>query len=137
MTSSTTIEPAYVVDTHALIWYLTTDKKLSKRAAAIFAAAVRGETRIYVSAVVIAEMYYANKKWRLFDDFVKTYTDLKAQPYIRFVPLVADEILDFDKDAPVLEMHDRIITGAARRLDVPLITSDPQIIDTKLVKIAW
>jgi predicted nucleic acid-binding protein len=112
-------------------------QKLSKPAAGVFAAAERGETRLYVSAVVVAEMYYASKKWKLFDDFAKTYADLKAKPYIRFVPLVADEVLDFDKDASVPEMHDRIITGVAHRLNAPLITSDPLISATKLVEIVW
>ena len=136
-TSWTTIESVYVVDTNALIWYLTKNKKLSKRAASIFAAAERGETRLYVSAMVIAEMYYADKKWKLFDDFATTYAALKAKPYIRFVPLIADDVLDFDNDAAIPEMHDRIIAGVARRLGAPLITPDPLIIAAKLVDIAW
>jgi PIN domain nuclease of toxin-antitoxin system len=57
-----TLEPLYIVDTHALIWYLTDDRKLGKQASAIFAAAERGETQLVVSAIVVAEMYYANKK---------------------------------------------------------------------------
>jgi hypothetical protein len=39
------IEPLYVVDTNALIWYLMDDRKLGRRAGEIFAAAERGETR--------------------------------------------------------------------------------------------
>ena len=136
-TSSITIEPIYVVDTNALIWYLTTNKKLSQRAASIFAAAERGETRMYISSVVIAEMYYADKKWKLFEDFAQTYADLKTKSYIRFVPLIADDVLDFDKDTAVPEMHDRIITGLARRLGAPLLTSDPLIIAAGIVTVAW
>jgi predicted nucleic acid-binding protein len=136
-TSSTPIEPIYAVDTNALIWYLTTNKKLSKRAANIFAAAENGETRIYVSAMVIAEMYYANKKWELFEDFAQTYADLRAKPYLRFVPLNADDVLDFDKDSSVPEMHNRIISGVARRLGCALLTSDPLIIASGIVAVVW
>ena len=127
----------YVADTNALIWYLTTNKKLSKRAASIFSAAENGETRICISAVVIAEMYYADKKWGLFEDFAQMYADLKAKPYFRFVPLIADDVLDFDKDSVVPEMHDRIISGVARRLGSPLLTADPQIMAAGIVTVVW
>jgi predicted nucleic acid-binding protein len=106
---------------------LTTNKKLSKQAARIFSAAENGETRIYISAVVVAEMYYADKKWKLFENFAQTYAELKNKPYFRFVPLVADDVVDFDKDAAVPEMHDRILSGVARRLGAPLLTPDPLV----------
>jgi len=48
----------YVVDPNALIWYLKHDKKLGAEATAIFAAAERGETRLIVSAIVVAELFY-------------------------------------------------------------------------------
>jgi hypothetical protein len=46
----------YVVDTNALIWYLKRDKKLGTEATVVFAAAERGETRLIVSAIVVAEI---------------------------------------------------------------------------------
>jgi PIN domain nuclease of toxin-antitoxin system len=131
------IEPVYVVDTHALIWYLTNDKKLGRQAAAVFAAAERGETRLVVSAIVVAEMYYANKKNKWFADFNATYRQLRAKSYFRFVHFKADHVLDFDNDATVPEMHDRIIAGLARRLNAPLLASDPQIIAADVVTIIW
>jgi len=65
MSSIPKIEPVYVLDTHALIWYLRSDRKLGAQAAAIFEAAKRGETLLVVSAIVIAELFYADKKWGL------------------------------------------------------------------------
>ncbi len=131
------IEPVYVVDTHALIWYLTDDRKLGRSASRVFEAAEKGETRLIVSAIVIAEMYYANKKNHWFTDFGATYRDLRARPYFRFVHLKADHILEFEADAAVPEMHDRIIVGLARRLGAPLVASDPAISAAKLVDIIW
>ena len=131
------IEPVYVVDTHALIWYLTNDKKLGKQAAEVFAAAERGETRLVVSAIVVAEMYYANKKNNWFADFNATYRELREKPYFRFVHFKADHVLDFDNNAAVPEMHDRIIAGLARRIGAPLVATDPQISASNLVKIVW
>ena len=131
------IEPIYVVDTHALIWYLTNDNKLGKQATEIFAAAERGETRLVVSAVVVAEMYYANRKNNWFADFNATYRQLRAKPYFRLYPFNSDHVLDFDKDVMVPEMHDRIIAGLARRIGAPLLTTDPQITAAKLTPIIW
>lgn len=135
--SGTSLEPLYVVDTHALIWYLTSDKKLGAQASEIFAAAERGETALIIPAIVVAEMYFANKKYGWFKDFAETFHKLRQQPYFHFVDFRADHTLDFERDDSVPEMHDRIITGLAKRLEAPLITSDSLIKLSNAVKIAW
>jgi len=132
-----TYKSAYVVDTHVLIWYLQNSKLLSANAQAIFRASERGETRIHVSAISVAEMYYANQKYRWFSNFSTILNELKQMPYIRIVEFAADDVLDFEKNALVLEMHDRIIVGLARRLDASLITVDSQIIAANLTPIVW
>jgi PIN domain nuclease of toxin-antitoxin system len=58
------VEPLYVTDTNALYWYLSGDKKLSRAAFGVFQAARQGETQIVVSAMVIAELYWVNRKWQ-------------------------------------------------------------------------
>lgn len=135
--SVTTHEPIHVVDTHALIWYLLGSRQLGSNARRIFLAAERGETRLYISSISIAEMYYANRKFQWFSDFSMVYQDIKSKPYFRFVPFTADDVLAFDEDEAVPEMHDRIIAGLARRLGAPIVTSDPQIAAAKLVSVVW
>src|SRR5574341_492159 len=120
--SGMTIEPLYVVDTSALVWYLTLDRRLSGRANDVFQAARHGDTRLAVSVISLAELYYANKKWSFFPDFRSVYAMLKKRPEYRFFPLTVSHILDFDRDGAVPEMHDRIIAGLARRLSAPLRT---------------
>ncbi len=138
MSSTTTsFELVYVVDTHALIWYLLNDKKLSGRAKAIFQAAEKNQTLLIMSSIVLAELYYANAKNKWFPDFGELYADLISRPYMRFVPVDHVHIPEFTQDATVPEMHDRIIAGVARRLGVPLITSDPLIKNAAIVTIEW
>jgi PIN domain nuclease of toxin-antitoxin system len=139
LTSSTptSIEPLHVVDTHALIWYLLGDKKLSAKALAIFQAADRGETRLLLPAIVLAELYFANAKNKWFADYKTVYTTIQSKPFFRFLPFDHQHVADFDRDSAVPEMHDRIIAGVARRLGVPLISSDPLITAAAIVKIAW
>ena len=48
------ISPLHVVDTNALIWYLTGHPRLSRTVESIFEAASRGETRLILSAIVVS-----------------------------------------------------------------------------------
>jgi PIN domain nuclease of toxin-antitoxin system len=137
MTSRTRLEPLYVVDTHALIWYLKSDIRLSKTGQHIFEFAKRHETRLIFSAIVIAEMYFANKKHHLFDDFKQIYQNLKSESYVQLVNFGSEDVLDFDRDASIPEMHDRIIAGLAQRIRTPLLTQDASIIASGLVTVVW
>ena len=132
-----TVEPFYVVDTHAIIWYLLNDKKLGRQAKTIFTAAEQNQTLLIVSAIVIAELYYANVKNKWFADFSDLFRDIVNKPFMRFMPVEHTHVLDFLQDAAVPEMHDRIIAGIAHRLGAPLITSDPLIAKAAIVKIVW
>jgi PIN domain nuclease of toxin-antitoxin system len=136
-TSPAETPPIYVADTNVLIWYLTNHPKLSKQVEAIFEAARRGEAHLVVSAISVAEMFFSDKKFGHFTDFAAVYSALKARPEFEFVPFHPDDVLDFEQDAAVPEMHDRIITGLARRLGVPVLTNDPLIIQSGLVKVEW
>jgi PIN domain nuclease of toxin-antitoxin system len=48
-----------------------------------------------------------------------------------------NHVLDFDACAKISEMHDRMIVGAARRMNAKLITRDKQIIKSRLVTTVW
>jgi predicted nucleic acid-binding protein len=45
----------FVTDTHALLWYLTEDKQLGKKALKIFEKADKGEAEIIIPTTVLAE----------------------------------------------------------------------------------
>lgn len=133
----TNLEPFYVVDTHALIWYLRGDPKLSALAKSIFEGAEQNQTILIVPAIVMAELYFANAKNNWFADFAKLYADITGKPYVRFIPFEHAHVQDFDIDAAVPEMHDRMIVGVARRIGAPLISSDRLITKAGITKIVW
>lgn len=87
------------------------DKKLSATALTVFRAAERGETRLLLPAIVLAELYFANAKNRWFADFKTIYQDILSRQFFKFLPFDSRHVLDFDRDDLVPEMHDRIITG--------------------------
>lgn len=136
-TSSANFSPRYVTDTHALVWYLQGDSRLSPTVKQIMDAAQSGHTRIIVSAIVLAEMYWIHQKRPLTTAFSTIYSSLEQNPGFRFVPLDAAHILDFAQDAAVNEMHDRIIVGLARRLQAPLLSRDVNITQAGIVTCIW
>lgn len=82
-------------------------------------------------------MYYANQKHHWFPDFTAMFKKLKQMPYIRLVAFDADDVLNFQQDTAIAEMHDRIIVGLARHLNAPLLTTDSQIIAANLASVIW
>ena len=54
-----------VVDTHAVLWYLFDDPKLSPRAVDFIESAAANRTKIAVSAISLVEIVYLIDKRRL------------------------------------------------------------------------
>jgi hypothetical protein len=90
-----------------------------------------------ISAIVVAELFYLDRKNAISDDFATIYDTLRSKPYFQLIAFDPDDVLDFARDATVPEMHDRIIAGLARRLNAPLITVDPIITTSGLVEVVW
>lgn len=127
----------YVTDTHALYWYLLNLPLLGTKASLAFDEADNGNAMIYIPAIVIAEMYYTNVKLKNQIDFSAEFQKIKQSGQFILTPFEAEDVLDFDKDSAVTEMHDRMIVGVARRLNAPLLTKDQNITASGLVKIVW
>ena len=127
----------YVADTHALFWYLTSSSQLAAQASAAFDEADNGQALVYLPAIVAAELYYLNKKLSGAIDFNKEMSALLHAGQFLFVPFAAGDTLDFDKDAAISEMHDRIIVGVARRIGATLITRDVQITASGAIATVW
>jgi PIN domain nuclease of toxin-antitoxin system len=125
------------LDTHALFWYLTNSPHLRPQASAAFDEADNNQAIIYIPAIVAGELYYLNNKLNGAIDFNKELSALFQAGQFVFVPFTASDTLEFDKDAAVSEMHDRIIAGVARRVNAALLTRDTQITSTRVVSTVW
>lgn len=122
---------AVVADTHAILWYLTADARISRAAtAALDAATVAGDP-IYVSAISLVEIQYLVEKGRLSADerrIVIEAIDDTRNP-ARLVPVdrrVVDTLEQVNRD-DVPDMPDRIIAATALALRVPLLSRDGKI----------
>jgi PIN domain nuclease of toxin-antitoxin system len=127
----------YVADTHALFWYLTASPKLGDNAKACFDEGVAGTALIYISPIVLAELFYLNEKFGEPIDFAAEYDRFNHAAQYVLPPLTPAEILDLKTDQAVSEMHDRLIAGLARRLGATLISKDQDITASGIVPVAW
>jgi PIN domain nuclease of toxin-antitoxin system len=127
----------YVADTHALFWYLTNSPRLGSQASLAFDEADQGGAQIYVPAIVLAELFYMNDKLGRQLDFPTEVQRFGSSSQFVLVPFLPEDVSDFEADRAVPEMHDRIIAGAARRLNATLLTRDPQIVQSHRVATRW
>ncbi|MCC6537403.1 MAG: PIN domain-containing protein [Bryobacterales bacterium] len=123
--------PALAVDTHAIVWYLAGDPRLSATAtAALDQATAEGET-IHVPSVCLVELTYLVEKGRvpaLARERLVRALDDPATP-CRLAPLdrgVADA-LEFVSRDEVPDLPDRIVSATAVALRVPLVSRDGKI----------
>ncbi len=127
---------AYTTDTHSLYRYLTNQRKrLSKAALRAFEEADRGQAIIYVPTIVLCELWMVNHAEGRRFDFGQLMRDIQTTTQFVVVPLEFDDVMMFDEFAAIPNDHDRIIAITARRMDAPLITSDGQIIASRLVRV--
>lgn len=127
----------YLADTHAIYWYLINSPLLGANASQTFDEADNGNAVIYIPAIALAELYYLNQKQGQPIDFAATFARLSQSSQFVLLPFEPEDTLDFDLDKTVPEMHDRMIAGAARRLNIPCLTRDNSITNSGVVKVVW
>jgi len=127
----------YVADTHTLYWYLLNSPKLGANASKALEEADNGLALIYLPAIVLAELYYMNKKYGRPLDFALAVAELQRGSQFVLLPFNPADTLDFDAHAAVPEMHDRMIAGVSSRLGMPCLTCDKQIAGSGLVSTVW
>jgi PIN domain nuclease of toxin-antitoxin system len=121
----------YVTDTHALLWHLYNNPKLSSVAKIIFEQTDAGNDEIFIPAIVLVEIIYLTEKKRIPADAVQKSLDLLTSDTDNYhiAPLdafVARAVQSIDR-AVVPELPDRIIAATALALGLPLITRDERI----------
>lgn len=122
---------AGVADTHAVLWYVLKNPKLS-RAAHQFMEDAAGEGHsIVVSSIRLAEIVYLTEKGRLpasvYGDLKKALSDPDC--VIEEAPFNA-EIVDAMREVPredIPDMPDRIVAATAVYFAVPVISRDGRI----------
>jgi|SRR5579862_6064125 len=122
---------AGVADTHAALWHLFDDPRLSAPARDFIDTAAGARTKIAVSTISLAEVVYLVEKGRL---AASAYDDLKKalgnpNHVLEEAPFTA-EVVEAMRRVPrvaVSDMPDRIVAATAVYLGVPVISRDGRI----------
>lgn len=112
----------YSLDTHAIVWYLLKDKKLSKIAEESIRSIFKKQAIGIISIMVLLELYYVSLKDKRFD-FAKTM-DLIRDANIRIVNFDM-RVLSKAVELPNgFDIHDRIIVATSILTNTQLVTRD-------------
>ncbi|MGA2185495.1 MAG: PIN domain-containing protein [Bryobacteraceae bacterium] len=131
---------AGVADTHAALWFLFGDPRLSAVAKDFFDKAAAARQKIALTPISLAEVVYPIEKNRLpasaFDDLRTALSNpnhvLEEAP---FTAEVVQAMRQVPRDA-IPDMPDRIVAATAVFLGVPLISRDGRI-RASTVRTVW
>ncbi len=109
-------------------------KVINDRSHKAFQSADKGEATIIIPAIVLMEVLYLFEKNRINISLRKTEDLFKSQNY-QFEPLSFEILKTASEIDDIPELHDRLIAATARYLDLPIITNDPVIRDSRFVEV--
>jgi PIN domain nuclease of toxin-antitoxin system len=127
---------AAVADTHAALWYLFNDARLSAAAEAFINDAAAARRKIAISSISLAEVVYLVEKNRLpssaYDELVQALADPEhVFTEAVFSAAIVQSMRQVSR-AEVPDMPDRMIAATAVYFDIPVISRDRHILVAKL-----
>ena len=127
----------FVVDTHALWWYLRSPERLSPAASAIFQLAKTGNATIIVPAIAVAELYFLSVK--MGKPFVPSelLDALASVGGIELSTLGRAQLERLDELQDVPEMHERLIAVESLVRNAPVVTRDEALTNSPRVQTIW
>jgi PIN domain nuclease of toxin-antitoxin system len=120
-----------VADTHAIIWYLFEDGRLSRVAKEFMDDAAKNGEQIGISAISLTEIVYLVEKAKINPETLERLFDSietggAALIEIPVTGKIAKKMREVSRDS-VPDMPDRIIAATALELSVPIISRDGKI----------
>jgi len=123
----------YVTDTMALILWLE-NRKFNKEIKKIFKSVLSKESKIYIPPICLAEIGYLSEKKKINIDLIFLKNYLEQNQNFLIAKLNIETFINSFKIIDIPELHDKLISGVAFSLGLPLITNDPVIINSKYLK---
>ena len=127
----------FVVDTHALWWYLRSPERLTTAASAVFRLAETGNATIIVPAIAVAEFYFLSAKLGQPIPPSDLLAALDAVCGVELSDLGRAQLERLDRFPEIPEMHDRLIAAEAAALDAPVVTRDETLTASVQIETVW
>jgi PIN domain nuclease of toxin-antitoxin system len=123
--------PAVAVDTHAIVWYLSADPRLSAKAAGVLDSATEAGEFIHVPSICLVELTYLVEKGRLplaaRNLLIRALDDPTTPCLLAPLDRAVADALESVSRREVPDLPDRIVSATAVALGVPLISRDGKI----------
>ncbi|NMF64983.1 twitching motility protein PilT [Brasilonema octagenarum UFV-E1] len=127
----------YVVDTHALAWFVSEDKRLSPTATQILCQAETGEVQVLIPTLVLAELTHIAQKKKIavtIETLLEKINQGDGFNIVSFDFPIFQTMLQLPEN---WDIHDRIIAATASYYQAILITRDEMLRDSYEVKTVW
>jgi len=130
-----------VLDTHALVWWVSDPKRIPAKARRVLDGAVEAGESVAVSSISIWEiaMLVARKRLQLTLDLDTWIANLEALPFLQFIPVdnrVAARAVALE-GFPHPDPADRMILATAVGLGATLVTAGARLRAYRAVKTVW
>jgi PIN domain nuclease of toxin-antitoxin system len=125
-----------IVDTHPLAWYIDQGPSLSSLAFQFIDEAFRGERRMTLPIIVLAELVGVMVKRRVRFDH-EAFVDRLPQTGFQLLPFDEPVLRQFYRLPTTLDIHDRIIVATALVYNASVVTRDEKIVASATVPVVW
>ncbi|MEM9276904.1 MAG: PIN domain-containing protein [Cyanobacteria bacterium P01_F01_bin.143] len=120
-----------IADTHAIIWYLFADSRLSITARNSIEKIAKNGNKVGIASISLAEIVYLEEKNRIPENTLKILMNAldKTNSVLEEIPLERNVITTLAKveRAQIPDLPDRIIAATALHFKVPVISRDHKI----------
>lgn len=131
--------PKFVVDTHALIWFLSDNPRLGRNALTVLNDPT---SQLVLPAIALAEALWILSSKRLGVNTEDLLAAIAADSRIYVYPLTQEIVEEAQSLEVIAEMHDRQIVATALHLSTKndkcsLLSRDLNISESGLISIIW
>ena len=127
----------YVADTHSLIWYLIDSPKISKNANECFKEVEKGDAKLFIPAIVIAEIIFILERSKVKADLEEIFKRIEEAKNFEICSLDVEQLHCLKEQIKIPEMHDRFIVCETLSHNARLITKDKEIKESGIVEVIW
>jgi PIN domain nuclease of toxin-antitoxin system len=127
----------YLVDTHALAWFIAEDKRLSSLVESLLNQAQEGEIQILIPTLVLAELMHIAEKGKVkvtVEQILEQINQGDGFTVVAFDFPVFQAMLTLPKE---WDIHDRVIAATASYYQTTLITRDEMLRASSKIKTLW